>query len=421
MYPHEWPAPPATLADVLADAAIHHGDRTAFAYSARDVVVIGAGPAGLSAAISLKDRGVVPLVIDRADRVGASWVSRYDRLKLNTGRQFSHLPGRPYPKSTPTYPSRDEVVAHLERHAQEDGIELLLNTSVMRIDREHGRWRLTTSHGRLTASQVVVATGFQHTPVIPEWPGTFDGEVTHSSQYRNPTPHAGKRVLVVGSGSSGMEIAHDLTTGTPEKVWLSVRTPPNILPRSGPAGLPNDVVSLPLYRMPPRIADRVATSARKKAFGDLSAVGLPVPPEGPFARAHRLHAAPTILDEDVVDAMRDRAVEVVPGVTAFAGGHTVVLDDGSSVQPDVVICATGYHPNLTGLVGHLGVLTPLGVPMVHAPRPAAEGLYFLGLLSRPSLIGYMAKRSRTLARRISLTAASKSRYLACTPARTPRT
>jgi cation diffusion facilitator CzcD-associated flavoprotein CzcO len=382
MYPHEWPAPPATLADVLADAAIHHGDRTAFAYSARDVVVIGAGPAGLSAAISLKDRGVVPLVIDRADRVGASWVSRYDRLKLNTGRQFSHLPGRPYPKSTPTYPSRDEVVAHLERHAQEDGIELLLNTSVMRIDR---------------------------------------GEVTHSSQYRNPTPYAGKRVLVVGSGSSGMEIAHDLTTGTPEKVWLSVRTPPNILPRSGPAGLPNDVVSLPLYRMPPRIADRVATSARKKAFGDLSAVGLPVPPEGPFARAHRLHAAPTILDEDVVDAMRDRAVEVVPGVTAFAGGHTVVLDDGSSVQPDVVICATGYHPNLTGLVGHLGVLTPLGVPMVHAPRPAAEGLYFLGLLSRPSLIGYMAKRSRTLARRISLTAASKSRYLACTPARTPRT
>ena len=100
------------------------------------------------------------MLVDRADRVGASWSSRYDRLKLNTGRQFSHLPGRPFPHGTPLFPTRDDVVDHLERHAHEVGIDILLNTAVTRIDRSHGGWRLTTSNGDLNASQVVVATGY---------------------------------------------------------------------------------------------------------------------------------------------------------------------------------------------------------------------------------------------------------------------
>ena len=92
------------------------------------VVVIGAGPAGIATAVSLQDRGLCPVLVERADEVGASWRGRYDRLKLNTGRPFSHLPGRRYPKGTPMFPSRDEVVAHLDRHARENGIELRLNT-----------------------------------------------------------------------------------------------------------------------------------------------------------------------------------------------------------------------------------------------------------------------------------------------------
>jgi len=364
-----------------------------------DVVIIGAGPAGVSAALSLKDRGFRPLLVDRADSVAATWRSRYDRLKLNTGRQFSHLPGRPYPQGTPLFPTRDDVVDHLDRHAHEDGIDILLNTAVTRIDRNHRGWRLTTSDGDLNASQVVVATGYLHTPVVPQWPGTFSGDLMHSSEYRNPTPYKGKRVLVVGSGSSGMEIASDLSTGAAEKVWLSVRTPPNLLPRNGPVGLPNDVISIPLYHLPARIADRIAASARRQAFGDLSAFGLPLPTDGPFARAHRLHVAPSILDAEVIDAVRDKAVEIVSAVTAFDHDH-VVLSDGSRIPADTVICATGYRPNLAELVGHLGVLTPQGLPTAQAPTPAARGLYFHGLLSRPSLIGYVAKQSRALARRI---------------------
>src|SRR4051812_30256280 len=101
--------------------------------SAHQVVIVGAGPAGISTAVALKDLGVQPVVIDRAEAVGSSWRSRYDRLKLNTGKQFSHLPGRKYPKGTPTFPTRDQVVAHLERHAHEDGIELMLGRTVERI------------------------------------------------------------------------------------------------------------------------------------------------------------------------------------------------------------------------------------------------------------------------------------------------
>lgn len=106
--------------------------------SERDIAIIGAGPAGVAMAVSLRDRGRRPLVIDRADKVGASWRGRYDRLKLNTGRPFSHLPNRPYPKGTPMFPHRDDVIAHLERHANEDGIELRLGTEVHRIDRRRG-------------------------------------------------------------------------------------------------------------------------------------------------------------------------------------------------------------------------------------------------------------------------------------------
>src|SRR5919106_3839275 len=115
--------------------------------SEEQVVVVGAGPAGLSSALALKDRGVRPLVLDRAEEVGSSWRVRYDRLRLNTNRAFSHLPGRRYPKGTAMFPSRDDLVRHLERHAREDGIEWRLGTRVERIERDDGRWLVQASAG----------------------------------------------------------------------------------------------------------------------------------------------------------------------------------------------------------------------------------------------------------------------------------
>jgi len=365
-----------------------------------DIAVIGAGPAGVSVALSLRDRGLSPLLIERGDHVGSSWRGRYDRLKLNTGRTFSHLPNRPYPKGTPMFPTRDDVVAHLERHAHESGIELRLGTEVTRVDRQATRWRLETSTGDIDARQVVVANGNQHTPRIPEWPGEFMGEVLHSSDYRNPGPYQGKNVLVVGGGSSGMEIAHDLATGGAAKVWLAVRTPPNIMLRSLPGGLPGDLVSLPLYRAPVRIADAISRAARRKNLGDLREFGLPIPEEGVFSRVKRLDQVPSLVDMDVIDAIRDGSIEVVSTVESFDGGK-VVLVDGSRLEAYAVILATGYLRGLEPLVGHLGVLDAKGKPVSWRVRPAAEGLRFIGYDVRPSLIGYMAKQSKRMARRIA--------------------
>ncbi|HZA11516.1 NAD(P)/FAD-dependent oxidoreductase [Mycobacterium sp.] len=362
------------------------------------VVVIGAGPSGVATALSLRDRGLRPLLIDRADQVGSSWRGRYDRLKLNTGRRTSHMPNRPYASGTAVFPTRDQVVDHLDRHAHEDGIELRLCTEVTRIDRDSGGWWLSTSSGEISAQQVVVATGYEHTPRVPEWPGKdgFRGEVLHSSAYRNPTPYLGKRVLVVGAGSSALEIVHDIATGGAAKAWLAVRTPPNIMLRALPGGFPSDYLATRLYDSPTRLADAMGQVARRIEIGDLTEFGLPTPDEGAFARGKRLGRAPAIVDKEVIHAIRDRRFEVVPTIDTFEGS-CVVLVDGQRLQVDAVICATGYRRGLESLVGHLGVLDERGLPRAAGENPAAPGLRFVGFLSRPGLIAFVAKQSKRVA------------------------
>ena len=154
-------------------------------------------------------------------------------------------------------------------------------------------------------------------------------EVVHSSSYRNPAPFAGKRVVVVGAGSSGMEIAHDLATGGAAKVWMSIRTPPNLMPRKGPAGLPVDVIASPLYHAPVCFADAITRRARLASFGDLTAFGLPIPAEGIFAQA-RHGRAPTVVDFEVIDAVKDGSIEVVPTIASFDGA-TAALRDGTRI------------------------------------------------------------------------------------------
>ncbi|BBX95319.1 flavin-containing monooxygenase [Mycobacterium lacus] len=369
------------------------------------VVVVGAGPAGISMALSLRDRGLRPLLIDRADAVGSSWRGCYNRLKLNTCKQFSHLPNRPYPKGTPVFPTRDQVVDHLDRHAREDGIELRLNTEVRRIDPGpcgHDGWWLHTTTGDIGCRQVVIATGYEHTPRIPVWPGVdrFTGQVLHSSAYRDPGPYQGKRVLVVGAGSSAMEIVHDVATGGAATAWLAVRTVPNIMLRSLPGGLPSDLIATPLFHAPIWLADALAALGRRVSIGDLSSFGLPVPAEGVFTRGIRLGRAPAIVDKEVIQAIRDGSFEVVPTVERF-DRDCAWLVDGRRIAPDAVICATGYLRGLEPLVGHLGVLDERGMPRAAGEAPADAGLRFIGFQSRPGLLGFVAKQSKHVARRIA--------------------
>jgi cation diffusion facilitator CzcD-associated flavoprotein CzcO len=366
------------------------------------VVVVGAGPAGVAAAVALKDRRLSPLLVDREGEIASAWRIRYDRLRLNTCRPYSHLPGRKFPEGTPMFASRDELVEHLDRHAREDGIDLRLGTDVRRIDRSDGHWALDTSEGELRAPHVIVATGYEQTPILPDWPGRnlFAGELLHSRGYRNPEPFGGKRVLVVGPGCSGMEIAHDLAEGGASKVWLSARTPPNIVLREGPGGLPGDMIAVVLLHLPVRFGDAVARIGRRQDLGDLTEYGLPVPEEGVFSRLHRTGQAPAIVDMEIIDSIKAGRIEVVPGVESLdeTGAQ---LRGGSRVEPEVVICATGYTRVLEPLVGHLGVLDERQMPRARGARAAAPGLRFIGYVPRPGGIGYAGKEARRAARAIA--------------------
>ena len=366
------------------------------------VVVVGAGPAGVSAALALKDLGLRPLVLDKADQVGSSWRGRYDRLRLNTCRPFSHLPDRPFPKGTPMFPSRDELIAHIERHAHEGGIEFRLGTRVDRIDRDGDEWVAETSVGEVRARQAILATGYEGSPFIPAWPGreSYRGELRHACDYRNSDPFRNRAVLVVGPGCSGMEIAYDLAEGGAAKVWLAARTPPNILLRQGPGPVPGDVIGVLLLHVPVRAADAVARFGRRMDLGDLTEYGLPIPEEGVMARLKRLGVAPAIVDKEVIEAIKAGRIEIVRGVDELDGAGAL-LADGVRIGPDAVICATGYRPGLEPLVGHLGVLNGHGAPRAVGAAPAAPGLRFIGYVPRPGALGYMGKESKRAAKAIA--------------------
>jgi cation diffusion facilitator CzcD-associated flavoprotein CzcO len=197
-----------------------------------------------------------------------------------------------------------------------------------------------------------------------------------------------------------MEIAHDLATGGAAKVWMAVRTPPNIMLRGGPGGLPGEVIALPLFHAPTRLADAMARRARAHFIGDLTEFGLPVPAEGPFMKLKREIRPPSLVDIDVIDAIRDRSIEVVAAVDAL-DGDGVLLADGHRVDPDVVVCATGYRQGLESMVGHLGMLDSRGVPKNTAATPVAPGLWFIGFSARPALIRFVGKQSRLFAKMIA--------------------
>jgi cation diffusion facilitator CzcD-associated flavoprotein CzcO len=370
------------------------------------VLVIGAGPAGLEAAGELGRRGIPAAVLERADAIAAAWRGRYDRLRLNACRLTSRLPGSPYEKGTPLFVARDQMVGYLEHYAKQRELDLRLGTEVERIERAAGHWQLHTTQGPQLARQVVVATGYEHTPVIPAWPGRerFGRQLLHAAEYRNAEPFRGSEALVVGPGCSGMEIAFDLAQGGARTVNVAVRTQPNIMLRqSGP--MPGDLPAIALLSLPPRIADVPARLVRRLSIGDLSAYGLRPPAEGLFARHHREGKAPAILDKEVIEAIKHRRIGIVVGLESLEQDG-VVLADGTRLQPDVVIAATGYARGLEPLVGHLGVLDERGAPRVHGGPAAAPGLRFVGYTPVQGQIGLMGREARRAAREISAEAAS---------------
>lgn len=342
------------------------------------VVIVGAGPCGLAIARQLRHEcGVDALVVDRADAVASAWRNRYDGFRLNTCGWWSHLPGQRIPLRYGRWPTRDDMVDYFDDYVRRQHLRIALGCNVVRVDRGRGGWRLETDGAPFTAAAVVVATGNYHTPVLPEWAGIeeFTGEVLHSEHYRNATPFAGRDVLVAGAGNSATDIALQLGDGVARRVWMAVRTPPHLVPRST-AGIPVDAFSPAFEHLPVPVLDQAAALMRRVWFGDLRREGLPVPRRGIYSALLTDEQIPTIGDQLVAHVKAGR-IEIVAAVESF-DGERVVLADDSSLAPDVVIAATGYRRGLEPLVGHHGVLDEAGRPEVNGLPCAAPGLWFAG-------------------------------------------
>ncbi|MFD9412228.1 flavin-containing monooxygenase [Streptomyces sp. NPDC059989] len=370
----------------------------------RPVYVIGGGPGGLAAAAALRARGVRAVVVEKSDAVGASWRRHYDRLHLHTTRRLSALPGLAMPRRFGRWVSRDDVVRYLEKYAEFHELELVTGVEVTRLEQapDGDGWILHASGGReLAAAAVVVATGFNHTPKLPDWPGrdTYGGRLLHAADYRDPKPYAGQDVLVVGVGNTGAEIAVDLAEGGAARVRLAVRTAPHIVRRST-AGWPAQRTGILVRRLPVRLVDRLGALVAKASVPDLSAYGLPRPTSGLYSRVRE--GAIPVQDVGLIDAVQKRKVEPVAAVASFEGDE-VVLADGTRITPDTVIAATGYRRGLEGLVGHLdGVLDDRGRPRAHGARTETPGLYFTGFSNPISgMLREMALDAEKIAKALS--------------------
>jgi putative flavoprotein involved in K+ transport len=360
----------------------------------RQLVIVGAGSAGLATAALLRREGHEPLVLEAGVEPGAAWRERYDRLRLHTPRLLSGLPGLRIPRRYGRWVRRDDLLEYFRDYASSHGIEVRTGVRVERID---PGWQLSTSAGTIEAEAVVVATGYNGAPFIPDWPGidAFAGELLHSSQYRNPAPFRSRDVLVVGAGNSGAEIATDVADGGATRSRLSVRTPPQIV-RRATAGIPAQLIGIGIRKLPPGWVDPFSIAQRKLSIPDLAAQGLPRPEHG--IRTSFLATGTTpILDVGIVSAVRHGRVEVVAAVDGFDGAD-VVLADGSRIQPDAVIAATGFRAGLDALVGHLDVLGPRGLPLKTDGEPVLPGLWFVGFM--PTLGGQLREGS-IAARRVA--------------------
>lgn len=353
----------------------------------RDLVIVGAGSAGLATAALLRRDGLDPLVLEAGPEPGAAWRERYDRLRLHTPRLLSGLPGLRIPRRYGRWVRRDDLLAYFREYAESQGVEVRTGVRVGRID---PGWELDTSAGPMRAKTVIVATGYNGAPFIPGWPGrdAFTCELIHSSQYRNPAPFRGRDVLVVGAGNSGAEIATDVAEGGASRSSLSVRTPPQIV-RRATAGVPAQLIGIAIRHLPPDWVDPISITQRRLSIPDLAAQGLPRPPHGIRTSFITTGTTP-ILDVGIVGAVRSGRVQIVAAVERFEGDD-VVLADESRLTPDAVIAATGFRAGLESLVGHLDVLGPRGLPAKTDGEPVLPGLWFVGFT--PTLGGQLREGS----------------------------
>jgi putative flavoprotein involved in K+ transport len=311
-----------------------------------DVVVVGAGQAGLAAGHFLARQGRRYVIVDAADAVGSAWRDRWESLVLFTPRRYDSLPGMPFPGDPDGYPSRDEVVAYLQEYAAALRLPLRLNSPVRSVTASGSGFQVVTDGATIHAEQVVVATGPFHVPVVPTIGSRLDPEVfqAHSASYRRPDDVPQGRVLVVGGGNTGFQIAKELSAS--RSVHLSVGS------RQTP--LPQQLLGRDLFWWLTKTG--LITKTVDSRIG------------------RRAQHRDTLIGSSPRQ-LRRRGVVVRPRAVS-ATGRTVTFADGGEVTVDAVIWATGYRPdhswiNVAGLFDDGRVRHRRGVT-------AVPGLYLLG-------------------------------------------
>jgi cation diffusion facilitator CzcD-associated flavoprotein CzcO len=367
-----------------------------------DAIIVGAGPAGLACAASLGALGLNAIVLEKADTVGSVWRRHYDRLHLHTDRGHSGLPGLAMPRGYPTYPSRAEVVEYLQNYATHFRIQPAFNTTVRRIGRDGSHWQVDTDRNSVLAPVVVIATGWADFPFRPSWPGSdaFAGSCIHSSQYRNASSYIGKRVLVVGFGNSGAEIALDLAEAHIDTT-MAVRGPVQILPRDL-LGIPILTWAIAQNSLPARLVDFINAPILRLAVGPIERLGLRRAAKGPRRMIEEDGRVP-LLDIGTLARIRDGSIKLRGGIDRFTPDG-VIFSDQHAEAFDAVILATGFRPDLRPLLpDQKDLLNGQGGPLVTGRATSAPGLYFCGLVASATgqlrEIGLEARRIGELARR----------------------
>ncbi len=358
-----------------------------------EVVVIGAGQAGLAMGYYLRRQGRQFIILESGGSIAPAWRERWDSLTLFTPRGYSSLPGLPLPGDPDDYPGRDEVIAYLERYAEELDLPIELNSPVRRFSREDDRCFVLELDGRtITAAQVVVATGPFQTPYIPELATELDGDVwqAHSTGYRRPGDVPQGTVLVVGGGNTGFQIAKELSTT--HKVVLSVGS------RQKP--LPQRVAGRDLFWWLTKT--RLIKTTVESRLG------------------RRLKDRDTLIGSSPRELQRRYGVELKPRAIRVSG-RTVGFEDGGEIKADAVIWATGYRPDYSWI--DLPIFDPDGRLRHRRGVTDVPGLYFLGLTWQrtrgSALIGWVKDDAQFIAQRIAAVQEAKAQAVPELPTKRP--